>query len=271
MWFADGDIGSKDADGMEEVEKREFGRQLETSEQAASPDAHAALRLLASNSAAFLRQGSIVVTYRYRDGRKFGPYYCLNYREEGKKRSVYLGRAGELVEQVRQKLEAIQRPLVEFRQWNKLERQARRSFRLYKRDTSTYLQLSGLRWKGNIIRGWRNSPLCQYTAKSGRRLPPLVKPLPRLSYRTKTQTAPEPLACRPPMPNPMAAMSVSRRAPKPLAKRARRRDGRVVAKARGTPKPVWSGTGRKCCRVSELLRLARVNRGFVGRSRADPC
>ena len=63
---------------------------------------HPALALIAARPDLFSRQGYLTATFRRRQGKTFGPYYLLNYRENGRLQSIYLGRPGELVEQVRQ-------------------------------------------------------------------------------------------------------------------------------------------------------------------------
>jgi len=40
----------------------------------------------------FARQGSAAAAWRRRGTRTYGPYYRLNYREDGRQQSVYLGR-----------------------------------------------------------------------------------------------------------------------------------------------------------------------------------
>jgi hypothetical protein len=41
----------------------------------AAPEAHPALRLLATRPDIFIRQGYIAATYRRRNGKTYGPYY----------------------------------------------------------------------------------------------------------------------------------------------------------------------------------------------------
>ena len=56
-----------------ELEKREFGRQLGNS----------SIALSASRPDLFARQGAVVAAWRRREGRRFGPYYHLKFREDG--------------------------------------------------------------------------------------------------------------------------------------------------------------------------------------------
>ncbi len=114
-----------------------------------------ALRLLAQRPELFARQGHVAAGWRHRDGRRFGPYYRLSYRLDGRQHSVYLGRVGELVERVRQRLESLQHSLVERRAVRRLERQVRAALRIEKPHLNTLLRPYGLRLKGFEVRGWR--------------------------------------------------------------------------------------------------------------------
>ncbi len=53
---------------------------------------HPALRLIAARGDLFRSQGSVVAAWRRRNGKTFGPYYRLSYRQHGRQCSVYLGR-----------------------------------------------------------------------------------------------------------------------------------------------------------------------------------
>jgi hypothetical protein len=123
---------------------------------------HPALRLLALRPELFMRQGHIAASWRCREGKRFGPYYRLGYRENGRQHSVYLGRASELVDCVRQRLAALQRPKVERRAVRSLERQVRAALRSEKRHLNALLCPYGLYMKGFEVRGWRFSPLRRY-------------------------------------------------------------------------------------------------------------
>jgi hypothetical protein len=125
----------------------------------ATPDHHPALRLIAARPDIFIRQGYIAATYRRRNGKTYGPYYLLAYRDSGRQCSVYLGRAGELVERVRAALVALQGPRAELRQFTTMERQIRVALRVEKRHLASLLRPFGLRMKGFEVRGWRFSSL----------------------------------------------------------------------------------------------------------------
>ena len=121
--------------------------------------AHPALVLLAARPELFARQGSIATSWRRRGDRTFGPYYRLRYRDGQCARSLYLGRAGPLVDRVRHALDAIQAPLRQCRALDQLQRRIRDTLRLDRRCVDVRLRRLGLRLKGFEIRGWRTSPL----------------------------------------------------------------------------------------------------------------
>ena len=86
-------------------------------------ETHPALQLLAARPAIFRNGGHVAASWRQRDGRKFGPYYRLAFRDGDRQRSIYLGCAGPLVELVRQQLAEIQRPRTERRAVRQVERE----------------------------------------------------------------------------------------------------------------------------------------------------
>ena len=152
----------------------------------------------------------MVATWRRRgpQTKAFGPYYRLRYREDGRQRSVYLGRAEEkgtgpicakhraptkgrsgrsgkldlspsLVEQVRRMLADLQQPRRQRRAINRLRRQVCAALRAQKGRLDTQLRRFGLRLQGFEVRGWRTSTLRGLTAAkhpSIRRLRPIRRP-----------------------------------------------------------------------------------------------
>ena len=130
---------------------------LET-ERIVDQQTHPALALIARRRELFARQGSIVAAWRRRGLRTYGPYYRLSYREGGRQRSVYLGREGALVAQLRQELADLQRPLRQYRAVARLERQVKTALRAEKGRLNRHLRLLGLRLQGFEVRGWRTSP-----------------------------------------------------------------------------------------------------------------
>ena len=137
---------------------------------------HPALGLIAARGDLFSRQGHVAVTWRHRNGKTFGPYYRLSYREEGRQRSIYLGREGELVEHVRRALRLLQQPLAESRALGRLQRQIRASLRVERLRLATLLHPYGLWLKGFEVRGWRFCSLRPF-------LPPRRPLVPRATLR----------------------------------------------------------------------------------------
>jgi hypothetical protein len=125
---------------------------------AVAPTDHPALRLIAARPDIFIRQGHIAATRRRRNGKTFGPYYRLAYRDAGRQCSVYLGRAGVLVDMVRQALAHLQGHRIALRRFNTMARQIRAAMRIEKLNLASLLRPFGLRMKGFEVRGWRFSP-----------------------------------------------------------------------------------------------------------------
>jgi hypothetical protein len=137
---------------------------------------HAAIRLVSAWPDVFALQGSVVATLRHRNGRTFGPYYRLAYREDGRQRSVYLGKAGAIVERVRQMLHYLQKPWREWRATRRLERQVRASLRANNVRLKMLLLPLGLQLRGFNIRGWRRCPLRPWLPRRGQLIPTLRLP-----------------------------------------------------------------------------------------------
>jgi hypothetical protein len=120
---------------------------------------HPALVLLTARPEFFRMHGTVDATWRRRGARTFGPYYRLRYREGGRVHCIYLGRSNLLVNQVRQTLHELQRPLREYRAVSQLRRQVRDALSIDRRIVKAHLCRLGLRLKGFEVRGWRTSPL----------------------------------------------------------------------------------------------------------------
>ncbi|MEN6452413.1 MAG: hypothetical protein ABFC96_18145 [Thermoguttaceae bacterium] len=146
---------------------------------------HTAIRLLSARPEQFARQGSVVAAWRCRDGKRFGPYYRLAYRDDGRQASVYLGRAGLIVERVRQMLHTLQQPLRKSRMLRRIDRQARAAIRASCARVTALLRPLGLRLRGFEVRGWRHSPLRFWLPRRSQLTPsgsaPRVPPLPRIA------------------------------------------------------------------------------------------
>ena len=135
---------------------------------------HPALQLIAARPDIFCRQGYIAATYRHCNSRTFGPYYQLAYRQDGRLCSVYLGRAGELVEKVRQALAALQGPRVQSRLLSGVERQIRAALRIEKLHLAGLLRPFGFPSKvlRSAVGASRRSAACCPSADGDSRGPP---------------------------------------------------------------------------------------------------
>ena len=117
------------------------------------------------------QSGSIAAGYRHRGGRQMGPYFRLTCRDAtGRQRSVYLGPAGPLVEQVRRELAELQNEQRSRRALGKLQMVFRAELTAARRQMDPHLAELGLRRKGAEIRGWRRLHvgigMCPSTAKN---------------------------------------------------------------------------------------------------------
>jgi hypothetical protein len=148
-------------------------------------NAERALAIIAARPEVFRRQGAVVASWRRRGDKVYGPYYRLSWREDGRQRSVYLGREVELpengshpekgphpnplpkgpkgegttVEDIRRALAGLQRPLRERRAADRLRRMVVKSLRIQKIRLNFQLRPLGLRLRGFEVRGWRTSLL----------------------------------------------------------------------------------------------------------------
>jgi len=145
---------------------------------------HSALRLIAARPDIFSHQGHIVATYRRKAAatlgseKVYGPYYHLNYRENGRQRAVYLGTAAAVVEAVRKALAQMQQPLAQRRLFNAINSAAREAIRKEKRRIAMLLRPFGLRLKGIELRGWRTCTIRTL-------LPRVPHSLPKMSPRIR--------------------------------------------------------------------------------------
>ena len=101
----------------------------------------------------FRRQGAVVATSRRAGGRVLGPYYSLRYREQGRQRSLYLGRCFELASVVRRMLARLQRPRRTAQRFAKLRAAVKDSLRQCKQKLRTQVETElGLTLKGFELR-----------------------------------------------------------------------------------------------------------------------
>ena len=138
--------------------------------KSADQHAHPAMALLAARPDLFARQGSVVASWRRRGTQTYGPYYRLIYRDERRQRSIYFGRAGGLVEEVRGRLRALQAPLRSRRAVQRTRRHAAALVRASKTQLNLQLRPWGLRLQGFEVRGWRTSPIWATVRKEVRGL-----------------------------------------------------------------------------------------------------
>jgi len=97
-----------------------------------------------AKSALLSKQGSIIKTWRKHRNIRLGPYFRLIYYENGVRRSIYLGRSEELVQEVRCLLQQIQ-----FRRIaRRLRAKIRTSLRCQKMHLKNILRAHGYRMKG---------------------------------------------------------------------------------------------------------------------------
>jgi hypothetical protein len=100
-----------------------------------------------ANPILFTKQGSIFATWRKHGNSRLGPYYRLRYFDNGRRRSIYLGRDEQLVQEARDLLARLQ----SHRIIRRLHAQIRRSLRVQKLHLKTILQANGYRMKGSEI------------------------------------------------------------------------------------------------------------------------
>jgi hypothetical protein len=101
------------------------------------------------------RQGTIASTWRRKGDRKLGPYFLLVVRDSaGRQRSVYLGPASELVEEIRRELAELQRPYRGCQALLASGRSMRRAIPRLRELHRQKLAKAGLRPKGVELRGW---------------------------------------------------------------------------------------------------------------------
>jgi hypothetical protein len=163
--------------------------------KSADQHAHPAMALLAARPDLFARQGSVVASWRRRGTRTYGPYYRLIYRDERRQRSIYFGRAGGLVEEVRGRLRALQAPLRDRRAVQRTRRHAAALMRASKARLNLQLRPWGLRLQGFEVRGWRTSPIWATVRKEIRQFTQLGRfaaHLPRLPGLALPRLVPTP-------------------------------------------------------------------------------
>ena len=113
------------------------------------------LEFIHANPQIFTRRGSVVPSYRTKNGRRFGPYYRLDYVEHGRQRSRYLGRSELLAQEARNLLTQLQRPRNDHREETRATRLRQANLRKAKRHWQQTLRAYGLYSRGWSARGLR--------------------------------------------------------------------------------------------------------------------
>ena len=103
------------------------------------------------------RQGAVVSTWRWSKGRRLGPYYRLDVRDDGgRKCALYLGREGPLVAAVQARLDQLQHPHRQQQQLARATRILRRWRRAAYAHLGAELKKIGLRLQSSEVRGVAN-------------------------------------------------------------------------------------------------------------------
>ncbi len=108
-----------------------------------------------ANLQIFTRRGSVVASYRTKNGRRFGPYYRLAYVDNGRQRSRYLGRASRLVQRIRNLLARLQKPRNDRREESRADLGRKANLLRAKRHWQQTLHAYGLYSRGWSVRGLR--------------------------------------------------------------------------------------------------------------------
>jgi hypothetical protein len=101
------------------------------------------------------REATVVATWRWWRGLKFGPYWRVAYRDRGRQKSIYLGRSDVLAARVLRLLDDLRRPERERKAWSQLQAQARAELRHQKALWERELRVRGLYSRGYAVRGMR--------------------------------------------------------------------------------------------------------------------
>jgi hypothetical protein len=102
--------------------------------------------------AALARNGFVAVEYRWRGGRRWGPYYKLRWRRAGRQRTRYLGANPARCEQVRRELALLQAPLRQARLAAQLLLEARGHLRSLRQELTAPMAARGKQFHGYAVR-----------------------------------------------------------------------------------------------------------------------
>lgn len=117
--------------------------------------------LITARADLFRHQGAVVESWRTRNGHRFGPYYRLAYREDGRQQSRYLGTDGELANEIRKLLVELQEPAERERKHRRQLRVLRKELARHKAIWGEELAKIGLARKGAEVRGYRTITLAR--------------------------------------------------------------------------------------------------------------
>ena len=101
-------------------------------------------RFILAHRPLFYTNGFVRSEWRWRNGRRFGPYFRLRYRQGNIQRSIYLGPSNQLADQVRRLLANLQF----HRNCRRLRTRLRASLRLEKKHLQNTLHAHGYNMKG---------------------------------------------------------------------------------------------------------------------------
>jgi len=119
---------------------------------AAEGDSLARLRLAADEQQALAQQGFVSAEYREQNGRRYGPYFKLRWRQDGRQRVRYLGRDLSRAEQVSAALANLQRSLQLVRDASSMMAEVRKEMRKLKETLEPHLASQGMHLHGYIAR-----------------------------------------------------------------------------------------------------------------------
>ncbi|MBN2579784.1 MAG: DUF1678 domain-containing protein [Pirellulales bacterium] len=113
------------------------------------------LKAVRAMKSVLARQGTIIASYRTYRGQKLGPYYRLAFRDEGRQRSIYLGKSEIILRQVRNLLEKLQKPLKTRHNLRHAQKVMQAAMKKHMARFRVDLLRVGLQLRGYAVRGWR--------------------------------------------------------------------------------------------------------------------
>ncbi|MBN2578226.1 MAG: hypothetical protein JXB10_04475 [Pirellulales bacterium] len=99
----------------------------------------------------FAASGTIVAAQRIRNGRRHGPYFHVTYRDQGRKKSLYLGASKTIACKARRLLDQLQNPRRSRRRIHRLRIAIRASLRNHHARLQADWARYGLRVKGMVV------------------------------------------------------------------------------------------------------------------------